>query len=350
MTLSILNRITTKDRAFFAQQLSTMINAGLPLVRSLEILKQQTKKPVMKEVISEIDADLEQGVSFSKSLSKHPQVFNDVFVSIIRSGETSGKLDQVLKELAKQLESDYRFISKLRAALYYPIFLIVAMIVVAIIMMTKIIPQIEQVFKDMNAEMPWATVWLMAVSNFLIYKWWLVILIVIFLIIFGRYYFRSEQGRYVYNHMQIYTPLIRQVTQEIYMTRLTRTMAMLVGSGVEIIKAVNIVADVMNNVIFAKSLKEVSSQIERGIPMSVPLSKDPLYPVLVSQMVAVGEQTGKIDEVLRNLANYYEEESENKIRAITSLVEPMIIVIIGIGIGIMVFAILMPIYNIAQLQ
>lgn len=350
MQLPFLNVVTIKDKAFFTGQLSTMINSGLPLTRSLEILATQSRKPALKDILKEVTADLEEGVSFSKSISKHPAVFDNVFISIIRSGETSGKLDQVLKELATQLENENRFISRLRGAMLYPVFILCAMIGVAILMMVKVIPQISQIFKESNAPMPWATKALIAASNVLIHQWWVVILVIIGLVLFLRYYFKTTGGQLVYNNIQIHFPLIKVVSEDIYMSRLTRTLAMLVGSGVEIIKAVNITSEVMNNLVYQKGLKEVSSQIERGIPMSVPLSKNPIFPILLSQMVAVGEQTGKLDEVLRNLANYYQEESDARMRSLTALVEPIIIMIIGAGVGLMVFAILMPIYNIAQIQ
>ena len=350
MRIPFIHSVSINEKAFFAQQLSTMINAGLPLTRSLDILGQQTKNPVLKDVILEVTSDLEEGVSFSKAISKHPQVFNNVFVSIIRSGETSGKLDVVLSELAKQQESDARFTSKLRSAMLYPIFILVAMLGVGALMMVKVVPQITQIFKESNAQLPWATRVLIATSDFMVKDWWLVLAVIFVLIISLRFYIRTEQGKYAYNYLQIYFPLFKQLSSDLFMTRLTRTMSMLVGSGVEIIKAVGIVADVMNNGIYKESLKQVSSQIERGIPMSVPLSQNPLFPILLSQMIAVGEQTGKLDEVLKNLANYYQEETDNKMRGVTALVEPIIIIILGLGVGIMVFSVLMPIYNLAQIQ
>lgn len=347
--LSFLNGVSIKDKAKFARQLSTMISAGLPLVQSLNIILTQTRQPAFKAIISTIIRDVESGFSFSAAISKHPAAFDHVFVSIVRAGEATGKLDQVLSELADQLEKDSAFAARIKGAMAYPIFIISAMIGVAILMMIKVIPTIKGVFEESGAQLPMATQILMAMSDFTIHYWYLLILIIIGLIAGIKFGFATPQGKILWDKIQLKTPTISETVVSVLMSRLTRTLGLLTASGIPILEALQIVADVMSNQIYHRGLEEVRDQVERGIPMSVPLMKNHDFPVLFGQMVAVGEQTGQVDVMLGNLAKFYTEEAETRLKGITTLIEPVVMLILGVGVAFLIFAILVPIYNISSI-
>ncbi len=349
--LNILNRVSGKARAQFARQLATMIDAGLPLVQALNIIYVQTKDGMpMKKVISSVIKDVESGYSFSTALARHPRVFDRIFISIAKSGEATGKLDKVLLELADQLEKDVSFNGKIRGAMAYPLFVISAMIGVAILMMIEVIPTIKGVFASANAQLPWATLALIAISDFMVKYWYWTILGLVVVIAGGKVWFMTEQGKEVKDWISIKAPIISSTSVSINMARLTRMLGLLVGSGIPILEALQIVSDAMNNGIYRKGLEEVRGQVERGVPMSVPLMKNTNFPIVFGQMVAVGEQTGRVDTMLDNLARYYSEDADNKLKSISSLIEPLVMVILGVGVAILIFAIFVPIYSLSTIS
>lgn len=343
-------KVTLRDKSIFSSQLSTMISAGLALPKAVNIIAAQTENQYLKSIFYNVNRDLEEGLNFSSSLAKYPEVFDQLFVNVVRSGESTGNLEMVLDRLAKKLENDQNLSSKLMSALIYPAFIIVALIAVGWLLMVKIVPQIESVFTEANAILPWATRTLIAVSHFLANFWWAVIIFLLLLVIFLRYYLSSDQGRDIYARIQLKLPGFRKITNDIYMARFCRTIEMLFESGVPLIESINTCANVMVNGYYKKSLQNISKEVQKGVSFSVELSKDPLFPPLVSQMLAVGEQTGKSTDVMNKLARYYEGEAENAVRGIYSLVEPLAMILVGIGVAILVFAILVPIYQIALME
>jgi type IV pilus assembly protein PilC len=327
-----------------------MISAGLALPKAVNIIAAQTSNQYLKTVFFNINRDLEEGLSFSSSLSKYPEVFDELFVNVVRSGETTGNLELVLDRLSQKLDAEQSMSSKLFSALIYPIFIVVALIAVGWLLMVKIIPQIEDVFRESDVPLPWATKALIAVSHFLIGYWWILVILVIGAVIFAKYYLSSEGGRDFYSRVQINLPGFKKVTSDIYMARFCRTIEMLFESGVPMIEAINTTANVMINGYYKKSLRRIAKNVQKGISFSAELSKDPLFPPLVSQMLAVGEQTGKSGEVMEKLARFYEGEADNAVKGVYSLVEPLAMVVVGIGVAILVFAVLVPIYQITQMQ
>jgi type II secretory pathway component PulF len=346
--LPSLKRVSVKEKAFFARQLSVMLASGIQLAQALDILNRQTKNEYFKEIVESMRQDLNKGISFSGTLGKHQNVFGLVFLNVVRSGEASGNLEKVLHDLADQLEAEDRFISNIRGALIYPIFIFVVMVFVAILMAVKVIPQLRGVFEESGAQLPWSTQVLFWISSLLITKWWVIIGVLAGIVVFLRWYFTTEGGILLWGNFQIKNPT--GLGLNVFMARFARTMGMLAGAGVPIIEAVSITSEVMGNELYRRDLNEVVQELERGIPMSVPLSKSPHFPVLVSQMMTVGEQTGKLDEILENLAKYYETEAEDRVRNLSKIFEPALIVFMGLGVAFIVFSILLPIYNIAQLQ
>lgn len=344
----IFNRVSLKDKSFLSRQLATMLSSGLPLDRAVSILATQSKKKILKETLEDINKDLESGQKFSAAISRHPKVFDRVYVNIVVSGEAVGKLSEVMLRLSDQLEKQEGSNGKITSALLYPAFIILAMGGVMILMMTKVVPQLKEIFSESGAQLPWTTRLLVYLSQFLVSYWWLAILIIIGLIIILKVFLMSDFGSYLFNKIQIGFP--GDIGKDLYMARFSRTLGMLVQSGTPIIEAVKITAEVLNNKIYRDSLLNVASQLERGIPMSVPIGKDANFPVVVPQMIMVGEQTGRLDQILNNLANYYENQSDDKIKGLTSLFEPALIILIGLAVAFVVFSILGPIYQIVQLQ
>lgn len=340
------NRVSGNEKAFLARQLATMISSGLTIDRAIAILGNQTTNTYLKEVLKQIDTDLEAGLPFSTAMAKHPKVFNRVFVNVVIAGEAVGKVAEVLSEMAERLEKDQELGSKLRAALYYPVFIFVAMIVVGILVVARVVPQLETLFTEAKVALPWTTQLLISVSHFLEGFWWLAILGIIGLIVAFRLAIATPKGKEFSDGIALKLPVA--LVKDMYMARFTRTLSLLLQSGTPIIESLAITGEVMNNRYYSTILVEAKDEISRGIPLSVPLSKSPLFPIVVPQMIAVGEQSGRLDQVLNTMANYYEEEANTKIRALSSLFEPAMILVIGIAVAFIVFSVFMPIYQIAQ--
>lgn len=346
--LSFFNRVTSKNKAFLARQLSTMISAGLPLNKAIEILAKQESNQALKKVLGEVRQELEAGAPFSTAVAKHPEVFDRIFVNIVVSGESVGQLAEVLLQLADQYDRDASFSSKVRGAFAYPAFIFVAMIIVGAIMMVYIVPQLTSIFEEADAQLPFPTRVIIALSLFLQHYWWLAIAAIVILIVVGRAYLKSAAGQRFYDLIQLKLP--QGLGTEIFLTRLTRTLGMLIRAGTPILEALTITSGAVNNIFYEESLLKAAEDVKRGVPLSKPITNDQnLYPPIVSQMASVGEQTGQLDKILLNLAEYYEDQVDTKLKTLSSLIEPLIIVVIGIGVGFLVYSILIPIYNIAQL-
>jgi len=344
----LMARVSGKEKAVFSRQLSTMLSAGLPLTKALSILSGNIENDYFKNIIQEIYTDLEEGYSFSVALSKHPQVFDKVYVSVIGSGETTGRLDLVLSQMATQLENDNNFISYIKGALYYPIFILIALVFIGGYMLTTVVPKLKSMFDQMGRELPLTTRAMLSISSFMQHWWFLILLIVLFIIIFLKLWFQTDAGSRFINKLELKTPGLNKLFVSLYMSRFARVMELLVGAGVPILDSLKIGSTVINNSIYEDSLTNVAKQIEKGVPLSAQLAKENVFPPLVAQMVSVGEETGELDKVLGKVAEYYEESANQNIKVISTLIEPIILVIIGLAVAFMVFSIILPIYNIAQ--
>ncbi|MFA7244439.1 MAG: type II secretion system F family protein [Patescibacteria group bacterium] len=345
-----VSKATLKDKAVFARQLATMIGAGLTLSKALSIVAKQARNEQLKAAYYEIFKDIEEGYAFSTALAKHPNVFDRIFVSVARSGETTGNLEVVLSQLADKYENDNNFVGKIKSALYYPIFILVALLGIGVYMLVAVIPKLDVIFKANGVTLPVATRVLIALSGFFTNMWWLALIILILLVLGIRFWLVSDVGARTLNIWQLKIPGIKGLSEGIYMSRFSRTLEMLISSGVPILDSLKIAGATMNNQIYEESIAQMALEVEKGVPLSVPLSKDVSFPGLMGQMVAVGEQTGKLDKVLDKVATYYESETSEKIKGISTLVEPAVLLVIGFGVAFLIFAILVPIYNIAQIQ
>lgn len=345
---NLRERITPSDIATFTRQLSTMINAGLPITECLLILRTQIKGSLQK-VIAQILADVEAGESLSGALSKHEKIFSQTYISLVKSGELGGVLDEVLARLADNLEKQQEFSGKVKGALVYPAIIIIGMFVVSLILMIFVIPRLTSLYQDFNAELPLPTRILVGTSTF-IFKFWPLFLA---LGVGGFYIFKSyratKAGRLKTDELFFKIPIIGPLQRQVVLTDLTRNMSLMVGAGVSILDALNITADVVGNRVIADALRDASKQVEKGFPIAFAFGRHPeAFPFLLSQMIAVGEETGKMEEVLGKISHIFEIESDEKVKSLTSAIEPLVMVILGLGVGFLVIAIILPIYNLTS--
>lgn len=348
MDITLFEHVSVKDKSFMARQLATMLSSGLNLDKSLSVLLAQVNdNRFLHRTLGEVLKDLQGGKPFSETLKKHPKVFDKVFINIVISGEAVGKLAEVMNRLADQLEKQGTFISKIKGALYYPAFIVVVMIIIAAIMMVKVIPPLKEIFEEFGTELPWTTRYLLIISDFVARNWIVTSVVLLGLVSLAGYFFKTKQGKTIIDRVAIKYTL--GLGRDIYMARFSRTMAMLIEAGTPIIEAINITGEVMNNIVYRQILDRVAHQVEKGVNMSAQLEKCNEFPILIPQMISIGEQTGQLEEVLGNIADYYEEEADSKVKGLSSLFEPAIIVLIGLAVAFLVFSIIMPIYQVAQL-
>jgi type IV pilus assembly protein PilC len=345
--IPFVGKISLKDRTLFARQLSTMVQAGLTLSQSLRLLIQQSKGGKFRSVEEAILNDIQDGFSFSTALAKFPEVFDAIFVNVVRSGEATGKLEQVLDQLSNNMEKDVKVRGKITSALFYPAFILVAMVGVAALMMVAVIPQLKDVFLSSGKQLPMQTVLLIKLSDFMVSYWYICILGIVGAVVGLRWFMRSPYGIELYSKVSLKIPIAGSIIEQSSMARFGRLLGMLLSSGVPLIEALRLINDSFTNKLYQHSFVEVITQVERGVPMSVPISENPLFPLMVGQMVAVGEQTGKMDEVMNRLADYFDQEVDTKVNGISSLIEPFTIIILGVGVAFLVISILLPIYQIS---
>ena len=342
------NRVTASDISTFTRQLSTMVNAGLPITDSLAILRQQSKSS-FQPVITQILADVEGGESLSGALERHPKIFSPTFMALVKSGETGGVLDKVLARLADNLEKEQEFKGKVKGALIYPAIIVAGMFVVGLVMMIFVIPRLISLYAEFKAELPLPTRILIGISNILIYTWPLLILLG-----FGVYwgfkqYRKTVVGRRKTDELVFKVPVFGSLQKQIILTEITRSMALMVGAGVSIIEGLNVTAEVTDNVVISDALHDATKQIEKGFPIAYSFAKHPeAFPYILSQMIAVGEETGKMEDVLSKVSRIFEIESDQKVKTLTAAVEPLVMVLLGLGVGFLVIAIILPIYNLTS--
>ena len=338
-------RITTKDRVVFTRQLATLIGAGLPLAQSLRTVQEQTTNKRMQEIVQEIISDVEGGKSLSDSFAKHPEAFNKVYVALISAGETSGTMDDSLKRLAAQQEKDAAMMSKIRGAMMYPSIVLVVIILVIGFMLFTVVPQVEGLYRDLNKELPLVTLVMIKTANFFSSLWWLVILAMIIGGYFLAQYLKTEQGIRTKDIFKLNVPLFKGMFRKMYMARFARTGQVLLRTGVPMLDMLRITADAVNNVIISESILRASDKVKGGKALSASLSNEDYFLAMVPQMIKIGEQSGKIDEMMGKTAQVYEDELDEEIHALSTAIEPVLMVFLAIVAGTMVAAILLPIYS-----
>jgi type IV pilus assembly protein PilC len=342
-------RIKAKDKVLFSRQLATLINAGLPLVQSLRSVAGQTTNKPFKVVINQIISDVEAGTAFSAALEKYPRVFNRVYISLVAASETSGTLDSGLERLADQQEKDADIISKVRGAMIYPAIVLLVMVGVMTFMVVKVLPQVQSIYAGLpGVSLPLLTRILLAVSHFVTHFWWLVLIMLVLGSFFGSRWARTMGGRSIIDTIKMRAWPIGPLFMKMYMARFARTGTTLVASGVPIIQVLEITGEAVDNVHINKSLKRATEKVKGGKALSEALDKDPNFLELVPNMLHIGEQSGALETMLGKVADYYEKEVDNEIKTISTIIEPVLMVIMGIMALIIVAAILLPIYGLVN--
>ena len=349
-SLEFFQRISVRDTVVFSRQLAVLVSANVPLVQSLRILITQTPNKHLKVVVSEIADEVEGGTKLSVALAKHRRVFDPFYVNIIRSGETSGKLDEVLEYLASQLEKDYDLTSRIRGAMIYPVFILGGLVVVGILMMTMVLPKILTIIQETGAPLPLTTKILIGTSWFLQNYW---VLLILGLVGVGAGIFfllRTPGGRKAWDTAKLRVPIFGKLFQRIALVRFSRSLHTLIVGGVNLPQALAITADVVNNAVYRDVILETIREVEDGNPIATVFLRSPAVPFMVAQMLNVGEKTGRLDHVLEKLTDFYTREIDNVVRNLVSLIEPLVIGMMGIAVGLMVAAVIMPLYQLAEVM
>lgn len=342
------NRVPTKERVIFSRQLSTLINAGLPLVQSLSTVQAQTVNKSLKAIIGKVVKDVEAGSTLANALAKHPKIFNDVYVSLVAAGEASGTLDKGLERLADQQEKDAEILSRVRGAFMYPVIVIFVLMAVVIFMMTSVLPQVQNLYSSIpGAQLPLVTGWLLGLTHLVTHYWWIVIVLIGAAIFFTTRYARTGPGKQVIDRLKLRMWPAAGLFKEMYMARFARAAATLVGSGVPIIKMLATSAEAVGNVQIANAINKAAEDVKGGKQLSDSLAKDANFPELVPGMIRVGEQSGQLEGMFTKLADYYEKEVDNQVKSISTIIEPALMVVVGIIAMIVVAAVLLPIYSLA---
>lgn len=344
----LTNRITTKDKVVFTRQLATLIGAGLPLSQSLRTVLEQTENKRLQGVVEDIITSVEGGKSLSDSFAKHPDVFDSVFLALISAGEASGTLDQSLVRIANQQEKDAATMTKIRGALTYPVIVLVVIFAVMLFMLFTVVPQVENLYVDLKQELPFLTQIMVTAANFFAQFWWLVLIILGIGVYFFIQYLKTESGIHMKDTVKLNAPLFGRMFRKLYMARFARTGQTLLSTGVAMLDMLRITSGAVNNSIVAKSIDRAAEKVKGGKALSVALQPEDYILPLVPQMIKIGEQSGKIDEMLGKTAQVYEDELDEEIKTISTAIEPVLMVILAVVAGGMVGAILLPIYQLVN--
>lgn len=338
-------RVKAKDRIIFTRQLSTLIGAGLPLVQSLRTVRGQVPSKPLQTIIDTVIANVEGGSTLSNAFAAHPKVFNQVYVSLIAAGESSGTLDETLERLANQQEKDAAIASKIRGAMIYPLIVMAVVLGVLIFMLTTVLPQVGSLYKDLGKTLPFLTQALLGISNFAVNFWWLVLIGVGGLGYAAYNYAKSTTGQRELDGLKLRAPVFGKLFMKVYMARYARTLGTLVQSGLPLLEALDITKDAVNNSLVADTIDESIKQVRGGKALSTSIEDKKTFLPLVPQMIKIGEQSGTIDQMLDRLATFYETEVDDEVKNLSTTLEPVMMVVLGLTVGLIVLAVLLPVYS-----
>jgi len=345
--LLAINRIKGKDLVIFFRQFSVMITANVTIVESLTTLVDQTDNISLQKMISEIAYDVDSGALLSDAMAKKKSIFSEFYINIIRSGETSGKLDEVLTYLADEVEQSYDMVAKIKNAMIYPAFIVGGLLIVGVVMMIFVIPELTAILTETGTALPWSTRIVMATASFM-EKYILFILVSLVAAFFGlKYYFKTKAGEKQLDYVKIKLPVFGNLFRLIYLVRFTRSLSTLLKGGVNITKSLDISAKVVRNRIYQGLIYDTLKSVSDGNSIVSVFEKAPEIPNMVSQMMSIGEKAGKLDETLDTITDFYSKEINNTLANLTTILEPMIMIVMAVGVGIMVAAVIMPMYNLA---
>lgn len=343
---ALTGRVKGKDKVIFSRQLSTLISAGLPLVQSLRSVLHQTANKKMQSVLADVIASVEGGKSFSNSLEEHPKVFDQIFVSLVSAGEASGTLDVALERIANQQEKDSELAGKVRGAMIYPVIVVLVMVAVVTFMLVSVLPQVEELYSGIpGAQLPFVTRALLALSSFMVSFWWIILIVVAVIGFATTKYARTAGGKQIIDTLKLKMWPIGPLFTKMYMARFSRTGTTLVSSGVPLIQVLDITAKAINNVHVEASIHRATEKVKGGRALSEALTGDANFLDLVPNMLKIGEDSGSLEKMMEKTADYYEKEVDNQIKSISTIIEPVLMVILGVVAITIVSAILLPIYG-----
>lgn len=342
------NKISNKDKNVFTRQFATLIGAGLPLSNSLRVVADQTESKPMKKLIETILADVEAGRTLTQACEKYPDIFNNLYIALLKAGETSGTLDLSLVRLADQNEKDEKMMSDIRGALTYPAIILLVIIAVIVFMVLVVVPQVESLYRDLGKQLPWATAFLVGISNFITDMWYVVLVSIAVAIWFLAQFLKTDTGKRWSAVVKLNVPLFKGLFLRLYNSRFARTAQNLLSTGVSIQDSLQISSEAIGNIIVQEQIEIVMEKVKQGKPLSESMKSRSYIMPLIPQMASIGEQSGKIDEMLGKAATVYENELDEQIRTISTLIEPILMVVMALLVGFIVIAVLMPIYAIVS--
>ena len=343
-----LNKVTAKERINFTRQFATLIGAGLPMAQSLRTVSEQTSNKAMKAVIEEILADVEAGRSLSEAFSKHPDIFSKVYLSLIKAGETSGTLDSSLKRIAMQEEKDQTMLGKIKSAMMMPLITLGVMIVVFLYMMLEVVPHVESLYNDLGEDLPGLTVAMVGIKDFVLNFWWLALIIIVGLVVGIVQFLKTEPGVRTSATIKLNVPLFNGLFRILYMARFSRISQILLATGVAVLDTMHIAGEATGNVVVQESIEKAAEKVQAGRTLSDSLKGQDYVLPLVYQMAAIGEQSGKMDEMLGKAAQVFEDDLDQKIATISALIEPMMMIMLAVIAGLLVGGVLFPIYSLVN--
>jgi general secretion pathway protein F len=350
LKINIWQRVPANDVSIFTRQLSTLLGAGMPLVPSLSILMKQANNPLLKKSLAQIREQVNEGKSLTESMSNFPQIFPPFYLNMVRAGEASGTINLVLERLADFSENQQTLMNKIRSALAYPLIMLFMGSAVLFLLMTFVVPKITGIFSDMHQTLPVITIIMITISNFLKSFWWLILILLAAAIAAFKYMTTgTEAGKRMWDNAKLKIPVWGQVNRKIAIARFSRTLATLLQSGVPLLAAMEIVRNVVNNILIGEAIRKAGKDVEEGKGLSGPLTQSGIFPPLVTEMIAVGEQSGSLENMLNRIATAYETEAQADIMVMTSLLEPAMIIVMALLVAFIVFSILLPIFEMNQL-
>lgn len=345
---SFFNRVKAKDIVIMSRTLSVMVSASVPLVDALKNIAIQTPNPILRQVMTDVASEVETGARLSDAFERHPKTFGTFFVNMIRSGETSGQLQQVLEYLADQQEKDYDLTSRIRGAFTYPIFVLSALGIVGFLMMAFVVPSLTSILEEAGQELPISTKILIAVSGFFQHFWVLIIIGVVLMVLGMQFFIRTPYGREIFDRLKLRLPIFGKLFQDIYVVRFSRSLGTLISGGVDQVTALEIVSGIVGNQVWRRLIFETIREVNEGNSITTAFLRSRYVPTLMNQMLAVGEETGRLQEVLDRISDFFKREVDNLVRNLVTLIEPMVMVLLGLAVGVMVSAIMLPLYNMSS--
>ena len=351
--LSALNEINIggvpmKDKVVFMRQLATMMSSGLPLTQSLEILAAQATNPMFRRALKDVLSDVESGSSLAKAFGKQSGMFDDIVLNLIKAGEDSGKLEEIFLRLADELENQQDFQTKVKSAMLYPAIIMVTIVAVVAIVMVFMIPTIKDIFTEFGSDIPTLTKILIAISDFTVNYWWIVLILVGMSVGGFKYYIETTGGRRVWDNFKLTVPIFGKLFTNIELSQMTQTLYLLISSGLPILEALGLVGQSLSNVWFKEAVANAASEVEKGSSLALPLSREDKIPLLVSQMISVGEETGRLDEILKKQGEYYKNEVDVMTSNLATMIEPIMLVIMGVVVGFIAVAVYLPLFSLAS--